>query len=229
MDKNAARAIALERLKARSKALCAAQSAKTRRTLQKLLNTLVFKSVLIYLPLWFEADLRALFRLLRRRAKLYAPYIENVSFKMVAYRLPLDRRSLGVLAPANSLREVKKADLLIVPAVAVDADFKRVGLGKGMYDRFAGKLVKKPIVIFVQPFFLGAPRVSDAFDLEGDYLVGGDKAICKMGDRYGRRTYRRGVNFGRNMRVSRLVYNAQGQYVAAHSANRTGESQSKGD
>ncbi|MDR2639561.1 MAG: 5-formyltetrahydrofolate cyclo-ligase [Helicobacteraceae bacterium] len=201
--------MALTRLKARSKAVCAAQSAKTRRTLRKLLDRLVFKSVLIYLPMWFEADLRGLFRLLRGKAKLYAPFIEGVSFKMVAFRLPLDRRSLGVLTPSNSLREIRKTDLLIAPAIAVDSDFKRIGFGKGMYDRFARELVKKPIVIFVQPFFQRAPKVSDALDLEGDYLVGGDKAICNLGNRYGRRTYRCGADLRRPLRRGRLVYNAQ--------------------
>ncbi|MDR0664301.1 MAG: 5-formyltetrahydrofolate cyclo-ligase [Helicobacteraceae bacterium] len=208
MDKETIRARALEKLKSRSKAVCAAQSAKTRRTLEKLLKKLDFKSVLIYLPLWFEADLRPLFRPLRRRAKLYAPFIADVSFKMVAFRLPLERRSLGVLTPANSLREIKKADLLIVPAVAVDADFKRVGHGKGMYDRFVCDLVKKPTVIFVEPFFLRAPKVGDVWDIEGDYLVSGDKVICNLGNRYGLRTYRCGGNFRGSMRFYSLVRNS---------------------
>ncbi|MDR2153148.1 MAG: hypothetical protein LBO72_10025 [Helicobacteraceae bacterium] len=209
MDKNALRAIALAKLKSRSKAVCAAQSAKTRQSLAKLLAKLSFKSALIYLPLRFEADLRAMFRRLKRRAKLYAPFVAGVSFKMVALRLPLCRQSLGVLAPANSLREIKKADLLIAPAVAVSADFKRVGRGKGMYDRFVCELVEKPIVIFVQPFFLGAPKVGDAWDIEGDYLVSGNKVICNLGNRNGFRTYRFGNSFGSNMRRNSLVCNAQ--------------------
>jgi 5-formyltetrahydrofolate cyclo-ligase len=193
MNKNEVRTIALARLKAKNAAQIAAQSAKTRASLAKLLKTLRFKSVLVYLPLWFEADLRPLFRGLRRKAKLYAPFVEDVSFKMVALRLPLYRQSLGIFAPAYSLRAIKKTDVLIAPALAVDTDFARIGFGKGMYDRFVRELIKKPIVIFVQPSILSSPKVSDARDIRGDYLVGGDRAICNLGKRYERRIYRRAI------------------------------------
>ncbi|MDR2034314.1 MAG: 5-formyltetrahydrofolate cyclo-ligase [Helicobacteraceae bacterium] len=205
MDKNDIRTIALEKLKSRSKAQCAAQSAKTRKNLAKLLKKLRFKSVIIYLPLWFEADLRPLFRALRGKAKLYAPFAQGVSFKALPYRLPLSRQSLGIFAPANSLREIKKTDVLIAPTVAVDASFARIGFGKGMYDRFVCGLVKKPIVIFVQPFFLGAPKVSDAWDLRGDYLASGNRVICNLGNRYDSRIYCRRISFRSCLRGGRLV------------------------
>jgi 5-formyltetrahydrofolate cyclo-ligase len=91
---------------------------------------------------------------------------------MVQYRLPLKRNSFDIYEPPNSKKVQKKVDMIIVPVVGVDGDFKRVGFGKGMYDRFFEKLQKKPIVIFVQrEKCFTSQKVCDSHDIYCDYYV----------------------------------------------------------
>lgn len=189
MDKKSVRAKALAQLKERSHLGHKSRSAQVRGHLESLLNSLQPKSVLAYVPMGFEADIRPLFRSWRRRYKLYVPFMEGISFKMVRFRLPLTRQRLGILAPADSGQKIKKVDVMIVPAVAVDAAFKRIGFGQGMYDRFFPTLKNKPIVIFVQPFCVRTPlRVTDGYDLRGDFLVNAQGIIQSRGTLHDNRT-----------------------------------------
>ena len=182
MDKKSVRSAALAQLKKRAVSGRFARSAKVRKELERLVGRLRPKTVLAYLPLEFEADIRPLFRPWRSTSKLYVPFMEGVSFKMVRYRLPLKRQRLGILAPTDSRQKIKKVDVMIVPTLAVDAAFKRIGFGKGMYDRFYPTLQNKPIVIFVQPVSIRADRtVSDEWDLRGDFLVSDQGTIQSRG------------------------------------------------
>jgi len=108
------------------------------------------KSILFFLPLKIEPNLQKLIKKYRKKIDIFVPFIEEKSFKMVKYRLPLKRDSFNILSPNNSFFKQKSVDMIIVPVVGVDGNFKRVGFGKGMYDRFFDKLKTKPVVIFVQ-------------------------------------------------------------------------------
>jgi 5-formyltetrahydrofolate cyclo-ligase len=79
-----------------------------------------------------EADVEYLMKKYRKKLKILTPFIEGESFKMVQYRLPLKRNSFDIYEPPNSKKVQKKVDMIIVPVVGVDGDFKRVGFGKGM-------------------------------------------------------------------------------------------------
>jgi len=141
-------------------------------TLQRLLNALNPKSILFYLPLPFEVDVRALLHTNRRTKQCYVPFMVEESFKMVRYRLPLKRGNFGVYEPKNSLLKIKKVDVAIVPVVGVDADARRVGFGKGMYDRFFAKLPKKPITIFVQlDECVCDEKITDYYDVQADIYI----------------------------------------------------------
>jgi 5-formyltetrahydrofolate cyclo-ligase len=94
------------------------------------------------------------------------------SFKMVTYRLPLKRGNFGVYEPKNSLLNIKNVDVAIVPVVGVDADARRVGFGKGMYDRFFSRLTKKPITIFVQlDECICEEKITDHYDVQADIYI----------------------------------------------------------
>lgn len=191
MDKKSVRTAALASLRQRALFGHQNRSAKSRAQLDRLLRKLAPKSVLAYTPLGFEADIRPLFPTWRRRYKLYVPFMEDISFKMVRFRLPLTRQALGIFAPADSGLEIKKVDVMIVPAVAVDAAFKRIGFGKGMYDRFYATLQNKPVVIFVQPFFVRSRQiVTDERDVRGDFLVSAQGVIQFRGTLHDNRTTR---------------------------------------
>ncbi len=172
MTKERLRQEALERLRRATASGKIARDQKSSRHLIALLKALDPDRVLAYVPLAFEADISPALRWLKARKKLFVPFMQGVSFKMVPYRLPLKHQALGIFTPADSGQLTAKVEVMIVPALAIDGAFRRIGFGKGMYDRFYARLPHKPIVIFVQPFpIVESTVVTKRHDIAGDFLV----------------------------------------------------------
>ena len=128
--------------------------------------------ILFYYPLKYEANIIKSLKKLRKKHRLYLPFMESESFKMVPFRLPLKKKKFNILEAGNSIRNIKKIDIAIVPIVGVDKNFQRVGYGKGMYDRFFEKLDNKPYIIFVQPqLCITKEKVCDSYDIRCDILI----------------------------------------------------------
>jgi 5-formyltetrahydrofolate cyclo-ligase len=126
------------------------------------------------MPFNFEVNIKRLIYKYKKdiTKKILLPFIEEESFKMVQYRLPMRRNSFGILEPTNSLKDEKNVDMIIVPVVGVDGDMKRVGFGKGMYDRFYEKLKNKPLVVFIQiKKCFTNDKICDSYDISCDYYV----------------------------------------------------------
>ncbi len=148
-------------------------NAKLNLRLQKVLKTLEpFRTVLVYVPLDIEADIRKTVNKLRKKHTVLIPFMEGKSFKMVSYRLPLKKKKFGIYEAGNSYRKFKNLDIAIVPVVGVDKNLQRIGFGKGMYDRFFATLKKRPYTIFVQkrPCIVN-DAVCDRHDIKGDLLL----------------------------------------------------------
>ncbi|MDD5119537.1 MAG: 5-formyltetrahydrofolate cyclo-ligase, partial [Sulfuricurvum sp.] len=63
-------------------------------------------------------------------------------------------------------------DVAIVPVVGVDGSLRRVGFGKGMYDRFFPTLKTKPFTIFIQSCSCRTmQKVCDDYDVQGDLVI----------------------------------------------------------
>jgi 5-formyltetrahydrofolate cyclo-ligase len=118
--------------------------------LEKLIYENGYKNILLYIPLKYEVDTTKLIKRIRPKVNIFVPFMEGVSFKMVKFRLPLYRKKFNIREPKNSYARVPKIDLAIVPVLGVDGAFKRIGFGKGMYDRFFESLNSSPKVVFVQ-------------------------------------------------------------------------------
>ncbi|HEX5711565.1 MAG TPA: 5-formyltetrahydrofolate cyclo-ligase [Sulfuricurvum sp.] len=130
------------------------------------------KRILLYWPFGFEADIRKTIRILRAKNSLYLPFMDDVSFKMVPFRYPLERKSFGIYEPRNSNLKLKLIDIAIVPVVGVDGTGARIGFGKGMYDRFFPTLKSKPLIIFVQPSrCVTSLSLCDDYDVKGDVFI----------------------------------------------------------
>ena len=98
------------------------------------------KSIMLYLPLKTEVNLYPLILRLRKEKKmLYVPFMEGKSFRLVKYRLPLRQKQFGIKEPLNSRQHIKKIDVALIPIVGIDKSQRRIGFGKGMYDRFFEK------------------------------------------------------------------------------------------
>lgn len=131
-----------------------------------------FRKILFYTSLPFEADTSKSIRKLRKKYDVFVPFMQGESFKMVPFRLPLKKKRFGIFEAGNTLRNIKKIDIAIVPSVGVDGNLRRVGFGKGMYDRFFAKLKRKPFTIFVQPELCYTKyHICDDYDVAADVLI----------------------------------------------------------
>ncbi|MDE5925222.1 MAG: 5-formyltetrahydrofolate cyclo-ligase [Helicobacter sp.] len=132
-------------------------------------------NLLFYSPLALEFDIRKLLRFYRkkRNVRIFLPKMGGESFKAVRYRLPLQKQAFGVYEPSDS-KFLAEMDCAIVPVLGVDKKLRRIGFGKGMYDRFFGNNPKKiPKIIFVSRNFNFAPQIiTESHDIRGDcYLT----------------------------------------------------------
>jgi len=172
LDKKEFRKYALKRLKKASKSRKYIKDFRVRKKVENIIKKYKPKSILFYFPLKFEVDLMPLAKKYRKKIDIFLPFIEEKSFKMVKYRLPLRKNSFNVFEPKNSYLKIKDIDMIIVPVLGVDGNFKRVGFGKGMYDRFYDKLKKKPIVIFVQrESCITDEKITDWYDISADFYI----------------------------------------------------------
>jgi len=132
-----------------------------------------YKNILFFLPLKNEPDIRWVINKLKREKKeIFVPFMEDLSFKMVKYTLPLKKKKFSILEPLNKNKTLAKIDLAIIPVVGMDISFKRVGFGKGMYDRFFANLKYKPKIVFVQlKPCISKEKLTDSFDVEADEYI----------------------------------------------------------
>lgn len=130
------------------------------------------KQILFYWPLGMESDIRQALFAIRKNNHLYLPFMEEISFKMVPFRLPLSRKKFGIYEAGKSFKNIIKIDVAIIPAVGVDRKSRRIGFGKGMYDRFFDKLRKDPYKIFVQSQICYSKKnICDNHDISCDLLI----------------------------------------------------------
>jgi len=154
------------------------KNSQMEKRLERILKQQRGKSILFYYPLDFEADLRKLLQKMRKRHNVFLPFMEGESFKMVPFRLPLKKKKFDIFEAGNTLRDIKNIDIMIVPSIGIDGNFKRIGFGKGMYDRFFAKLHKKPYIIFVQPqLCFTQEKICDSYDITCNVVVTPEKTI----------------------------------------------------
>ena len=135
------------------------------------------RTVMLYVPLPGEVDTMPLIRTLRRRGiRVLVPFMEGESFRLVQYRLPLRKGQYGVREPKFSRKyQEKQIDIAIVPIVGTDPTLRRIGFGKGMYDRyFAREDHRIAHVIFVQRIGqYSSAVITDTWDVRADEIVAG--------------------------------------------------------
>lgn len=133
------------------------------------------KNVMLYLPLKTEVNLYPLILRLRKEKKvLYVPFMEGASFRLVKYRLPLKKKQFGIKEPNDSKQfRIKNIDLAIVPMVGTDSTHRRIGFGKGMYDRFFEKQSKtiKQTVFVARELCYSREIVTDDYDVKADMII----------------------------------------------------------
>ena len=170
MDKSRIRKVAMHRFIKSNSYL------RSKKISQQLYNLVKFygaKKILLYIPLKNEVNVKGLiYKLKRENCKVFVPFMQDISFKMVKYSLPLRKKKFNIYEPLNKNKTKDKVDMAIVPIIGIDTDFKRVGFGKGMYDRFFDSLNYKPKIIFTQLDLVAVNCVvTNHFDIKADTLV----------------------------------------------------------
>jgi 5-formyltetrahydrofolate cyclo-ligase len=137
------------------------------------LSKSAYKNILLYISIKTEVDTKVLINRLRAKKKqIFVPFMQELSFKMVKYSLPLKKKKFSIYEPKNKNKTKYKVDIAVVPIIGMDIDFKRVGFGKGMYDRFFAKLRYKPKIIFTQIYpCIIYESITDRYDIKADSLI----------------------------------------------------------
>jgi len=150
------------------------------RALKAYLEKIKAKSLLVYMPLDMEANILPLiFELRKKKYHIFMPFIQELSFKMIPFRLPFYKNQYGIFQSKDSLFKLIKVDTVIVPVLGVDRDFRRIGFGKGMYDRFMSSLKRKVRIIFVaRSPNITLDVITEYYDVKGDYFFT-PSALCK--------------------------------------------------
>jgi 5-formyltetrahydrofolate cyclo-ligase len=132
------------------------------------------QNILLYLPLKSEVNVYPLILQLRKeKKKIYVPFMESKSFRLVKYRLPLKQKQFGIKEPNYSIQyRNKKIDIAIVPMIGIDSTLRRVGFGKGMYDRFFEKQKYINRTVFVARKLCYSKKIiTNNFDIKADMII----------------------------------------------------------
>jgi len=174
MDKKTFRKICIERAKKRRGVRGYKFDKELNRRLYKLIKSQKAQTIMLYVPLKIEINISSLILQLRREKKiLLVPFMEGESFSLVKYRLPLIRKQFGVKEPKNRNRYKYKIDLAIVPIIGTDETLRRVGFGKGFYDRFFEKNHKRiqKIVFVGREYCVSSKIITDDYDVKGSLYL----------------------------------------------------------
>ncbi len=180
-----------EEMKARRKALTKTEVLEKSQSAQKIfLGSKIYrdaKVVMLYIPIGNEINTLKIIKSAFSDGKtVLVPVTDSKTFEITAHKITNNSEfEMGVF----SLTEPKvKApfdksdiDVVLVPGVAFSKSGKRIGFGKGCYDKFL-KDIKSTKVGFCYDFQLTDEIVADGFDIEMDCLVTENEFInCKNG------------------------------------------------
>ena len=181
MNKNLFRKHCLEKLKQTRNRCYQKKDKYVIEQLYNLIQQTNARIIMLYIPIGIEVDIMPLIKRLRMENRiLYVPFMQGESFALVKYRLPLSKKQFGIREPKYSRQyRIRRIDLAIVPTVGIDTTLKRVGFGKGMYDRFFERERKKiKRTVFVSRVLCFCHQtVTDHHDVQADMIITPEKIL----------------------------------------------------
>ena len=128
---------------------------KSRAILKKLFGTLIFKkakTVMFYISFDGEVDTREMIKKARGLGKIIAVPVSAKKGMIYPALLNENARLLkgpyGVREPAvQRTIDLHEIDLVVVPGVAFDKHGRRLGRGKGCYDRLLSKFAQRAFTL----------------------------------------------------------------------------------
>ncbi len=182
MDKKSFRASCLTKLKKNRASRYYASDKKISKWLYREIKDREVKVVMLYIPLKIEINISNLIKQLRKENVIVlVPFMVGKSFRLVKYRLPLKIKNFSVKEPNISTLIYKKIDLAIVPVIGIDKTFRRIGFGKGFYDRFFDNNSThiEEIVFIGRETCISDKNITDDYDVEGDKYITSNNIFIK--------------------------------------------------
>lgn len=129
----------------------------------------------LYAPIHHEVETAAVAKAaLSAGKKLLYPRVvgQDLDFCQVGAPSDLTPGKFGILEPAGEPCDPATADLIVVPGVAFDLCGRRIGYGKGFYDRSLHRLEGRGrLVAFCYDFQLVQEIVGEPHDVTMDLIV----------------------------------------------------------
>ena len=105
---------------------------------------------------------------------------KDLVFKKINSLSDLEQGNFSVMEPKDYCEDIKKIEVIIVPAIALTRDGYRLGYGFGYYDRYlSGKKIKTIALSYSKQIIRSFPH-SD-HDVRIDYTVTEDGIITSKG------------------------------------------------
>lgn len=174
MDKKTFRKICIKKANENRNVNTYSVDKKINKILYKYIKKQKAQTIMLYIPLKIEVNISSLILRLRKEKKtLLVPFMEGKSFSLVKYRLPLCIKKFAVKEPKNINKYKHKIDLAIVPIIGTDETLRRVGFGKGFYDRFFEKNHTKifKVLLVSRESCVASEIITDAHDVKGVYYI----------------------------------------------------------
>lgn len=140
--------------------------------LEKTAAFLMAERIMMYHSLPDELDTRSFLRKWNGKKRFYLPRVNGVDLEVLPYEESrLELGSFHIEEPTgNEVTDPGEIELVVVPAVAYDRKGRRLGRGKGFYDRFLASTKATKIGIGYE-FQLVDELPSESHDIPMDMIV----------------------------------------------------------
>ena len=144
----------------------------------KILKKRKFKNKILggYYPYNYEIDIMPLVEKFQKlNYSITLPKIgmnSEMNFFQWSTKDPLSINKFGIPEPISN--KTKFPDILLVPLLAFDKNFNRIGYGSGFYDRYINRLkkIKKIITIGVAYSFQKIKKIPvEKYDIKLDFVI----------------------------------------------------------
>lgn len=148
-------------------------SDKSLKVIQNLLSLEIFqnsKNICIYASSKFEVQTINLIEKYYQEKNIFLPH-DNLFISRIYNLNELKMNKLGILQPLEiNKSSLDNIDIFIVPGIAFDKTFNRLGYGKGYFDKLL-KNIKKPKIGLAFNFQLLDKIPFENHDVKMDYII----------------------------------------------------------